>query len=301
MLYSCTVKRRYPLDESLKSLFLIHTPLSRLLFPLSSAFLSQFTLHSDSDVTVTKVNIGKCQSLLVTPKDGEKYPVLIYLHGGAFVYKAAPYHYRNVREYAVRGRCRVLMPDYRLSPKWKYPAAVEDAFEAYKWAQGNLSPSSIAVGGDSAGGEIALSLTERIIEEGIARPRFLMLVYPVVTLRSTETKELYKDTPVWNSVLNERMWKLYLGDGEYRDVLDSPDLPQFPPCYIETAEFDALRGDGEMLRAALEKSSVGVTYRCVTGACHGYDMVSSSPITKASMELRIRYILDGFNQNKKLL
>ena len=301
MLYPCTVKRRYPLDESLRSLLLIHTPLSRPLFPLSSAFMSSFTLTSDNEVTVTKVNTGSCRSLLVTPKGGEKYPVLLYLHGGAFVYKAAPYHYRNVREYAVRGRCRVLMPDYRLSPKWKYPAAVEDAFEAYNWAQGNLSPASIAVGGDSAGGEIALSLTRRIIKEGIAKPRFLMLVYPVVTPRGTETKELYKDTPVWNSVLDERMWKLYLGDGEYRDVLDSPDLPQVPPCYIESAEFDALRGDGELLAGALEKSGVRVTYRSVIGTCHGYDMVSSSPITKASMELRIRYILDGFNKNKKLL
>ena len=213
MLYPCTVKRRYPLDESLKSLLLIHTPLSRPLFPLSSAFMSSFTLTSDNEVTVTKVKTGSSRSLLVTPKGGEKYPVLLYLHGGAFVYKAAPYHYHNVREYAVRGRCRVLMPDYRLSPKWKYPSAVEDALEAYKWALDNLSPASIAVGGDSAGGEIALSLTRRIIEEGIAKPRFLMLVYPVVTPRGTETKELYKDTPVWNSVLNERMWKLYLGDG----------------------------------------------------------------------------------------
>ena len=301
MLYPCTVKRRYPLDESLRSLLLIHTPLSRPLFPLSSAFMSSFTLTSDSEVKVTKVNTGSCRSILVTPKGGEKYPVLLLLHGGAFVYKAAPYHYRNVREYAVRGRCRVLMPDYRLSPKWKYPAAVEDALLAYRWVLDNISPASIAVGGDSAGGEIALSLTERVIEEGIAKPRFLMLVYPVVTPRGTETKDLYKDTPVWNSVLNGRVWKLYLGDVEYRDVLDSPDLPSFPPCYIETAEFDALRGDGKMLAGVLEESGVEVSYRCVMGTCHGYDMISSSPITKKSMEIRIRYILDGLSHNKKLL
>ncbi len=301
MQYPCTVKRRYPLDESLRSLFLIHTPLSRLLFPLSSAFLSLFTLRSDSEITVTKVNTGKCSSLLVTPEGGENLPVLLYLHGGAFVYKAAPYHYRNVREYAVKGRCRVLMPDYRLSPEWKYPAATEDALEAYKWALDNLSPSSIAVAGDSAGGEIALSLTERITATGLEKPRFLMLVYPVVTPRSTETKEVYRDTPVWNSVLNERMWKLYLGNGEYRDVLESPRLSSFPPAYIETAESDALRGEGEMLARALEESGSGVSYHSVIGTCHGYDMISSSHITRESMELRIRYILDGFKWNKKLL
>ena len=290
MLYSQIVKRRYPLDRSLRSLFLIHTPLNRALFPLAFAFLRLFSLHGDRRLDVKRYSIGKTVILDVSPKgSGGNIPVIIYLHGGAFVYRAAPYHYRLVREYALSG-CRVLMVDYPLSPGSRYPIAVEKTVEVYKWALEHFS-SSVAVMGDSAGAEIALSSTMRIIEEGLGRPQFLALIYPVVAPIETESKRRFTDTPVWNSRLNSKMWEYYLGDKEYRSIFDCGCVSSFPPVYIETCALDCLHDEGESLVFLLEENGIPVVHRNIEGACHGYDMISSSPLVKESMEARKSFIM----------
>ncbi len=291
MLYLCCVKRRYPIDRSLRSLFHIHTPLSRALFPFASAFLRLFSLHSDREIEVRWYSVGKTRVLDVSPKgNGKNIPVIIYLHGGAFVYRAAPYHYRLVKEYALSG-CRVLMLDYPLSPMNRYPLAVDAAVEVYKWALEHF-PAPVAVMGDSAGGEIALSSTMKIIEEGLRRPQFLSLIYPVVTPVETKSKRDFTDTPVWNSRLNGKMWEYYLGGREYRSIFDCGFVSAFPPVYIETCEFDCLHDEGEELSSVLSDNGVPVVHRNMEGACHGYDMISSSPLVKESMEARKTFIMN---------
>ena len=290
MLYSQIVKRRYPLDRSLRSLLLIHTPLRKGLFPFASAFLCLFSLHGDRELDVKRYSIGKAGILDVSPKgSGGNIPVIIYLHGGAFVYRAAPYHYRLVREYALSG-CRVLMVDYPLSPESRYPEAVEKTVEVYKWTLEHFS-SSVAVMGDSAGAEIAISSTMRIIEEGLGRPQFLTLIYPVVAPIETESKRRFTDTPVWNSRLNSKMWEYYLGDKEYRSIFDCVCVSSFPPVYIETCNLDCLHDEGESLVFLLEENGIPVVHRNIEGACHGYDMISSSPLVKESMEARKTFIM----------
>ncbi len=260
-----------------------------MLFPPANLFLRLFTLHSGSGIRVRRYTISGLPVLDVAPEGAAgNIPVIIYLHGGAFVYRAAPYHYKNVREYALSG-CRVLMPDYSLSPKNKYPSAVLETVALYRWAGESLTPH-VSLAGDSAGGEIALSATLRIIEEGMERPQFLMLIYPVVAPVMTESKRKFTDTPVWSAALNEKMWKLYLGEEEYRSVLLSPLLSSFPPVYIETPVLDALHDDGAMLVEKLREKGVSVVHRDIPAAPHGYDMVLSSPVVKESMETRKQFI-----------
>lgn len=182
------------------------------------------------------------------------------------------------------------MPDYSLSPEMRYPAAVLETVALYRWARDNLS-SSVALAGDSAGGEIALSTTLRIIGEGMEAPQFLMLIYPVVAPVMTESKRRFSDTPVWSSRLDEKMWRLYLGEEEYRSVLESPLLSSFPPVYIETPVVDALHDEGVMLAEKLEEKGVSVVHHDISGAPHGYDMILSSPLVKESMEARKNYIM----------
>ena len=290
MLYCKGVKNRYSIDDSLKALYFIRTPLWEGLFPFASAFLRLFSLHGDRELDVKRYSIGKTGILDVSPKgSGGNIPVIIYLHGGAFVYRAAPYHYRLVREYALSG-CRVLMVDYPLSPGSRYPEAVEKTVEVYKWTLEHFS-SSVAVMGDSAGAEIAISSTMRIIEEGLGRPQFLALIYPVVASIETESKRRFTDTPVWNSRLNSKMWEYYLGDKEYRSIFDCGCVSSFPPVYIETCALDCLHDEGESLVFLLEENGVPVVHRNIEGACHGYDMISSSPLVKESMEARKTFIM----------
>lgn len=287
------MKHKYELEHSLKGLYKIRTPFSKVLFPPANLFLRLFTLHSGDGIEVKRYRISGCRILSAAPEGRRKdTPVLIYLHGGAFVYRAAEYHYRLVREYAGAG-CRVLMPDYSLSPKKKYPSAVLETVAIYEWARENFT-SSVAVAGDSAGAEIALSSTLRIIEEGMERPRFLMLVYPVVDPGMTESKRRFTDTPVWSSRLNEKMWRMYLGEEKYRSVLESPLLSSFPPSYIETPLVDALHDEGVILAEKLRENGVEVVHHDIPQAPHGYDMILSSPVVKASIEARKTYIMNAW-------
>ncbi len=264
-----------------------------MLFPPANLFLRLFTLRSGDGIEVKRYTAAGCRILSAEPVgSGDDKTVLIYLHGGAFVYRAAKYHYRLVREYAGAG-CRVLMPDYSLSPQKKYPSAVLETVALYRWVLENLS-SSVAVAGDSAGGEIALSSTLRIIEEGMERPRFLMLLYPVVDPGMTESKRRFTDTPVWSSRLNEKMWRLYLGEEKYRSVLESPLLSSFPPVYVETPIVDALHDEGVILSEKLRKNGVEVVHRDIPRAPHGYDMILSSPVVKESIEARKTYIMNAW-------
>lgn len=287
------MKYKYELDESLKSLYKIRTPFSKVLFLPANLFLRLFTLRSGSGIVVKRYTISGLPVLDAAPEGApDDIPVIIYLHGGAFVYSSAPYHYKLMREYALSG-CRVLMPDYSLSPKKRYPSAVLETAALYSWAKENLS-TVVALGGDSAGGEIVLSSTLRILEEGMEAPQFLMLIYPVVAPGMTESKRRFFDTPVWSSLLNEKMWRLYLGEEEYRSVLESPLLSIFPPSYVETPLLDALHDEGVMLVEKLRKNGVAVTHRDIPSAPHGYDMALSSPVVKESIEERKRFIMSCF-------
>lgn len=287
------MKHKYELDESLKSLYKIRTPFSKVLFLPANLFLRLFTLRSGSGIVVKRYTISGLPVLDAAPEGApDDIPVIIYLHGGAFVYSSAPYHYKLMREYALSG-CRVLMPDYSLSPKKRYPSAVLETAALYSWAKENLS-TVVALGGDSAGGEIVLSSTLRILEEGMEAPQFLMLIYPVVAPGMTESKRRFFDTPVWSSLLNEKMWRLYLGEEEYRSVLESPLLSIFPPSYVETPLLDALHDEGVMLVEKLRKNGVAVTHRDIPSAPHGYDMALSSPVVKESIEERKRFIMSCF-------
>lgn len=267
------------LDDDLKILRFVPS----LLFPPGNIFLSLFRLKSDDEIEVKKM---KGASLVLPRKRKENLPLIIYFHGGAYVYKAAPYHYRNVKEYVLKADAAVLMVDYSLSPKNKYPRAVEEGLGWYK-KYSSLRP---ALMGDSAGGEIALSVTMRIIEEKMALPRFLMLLYPVVAPVETESKRKYTSAPVWNSRLNEKMWRLYLGKEKYRSIFDFSSLASFPPTYIESAEFDPLRDEAEMLSNRLTSSGVDCDYFPVPGTPHGYDMVRSAAVVSEMMERRLEYI-----------
>ena len=285
------MKHKYGLDRSFNRLYSIKTPLSPFLFPLANSFLGLFTLRTDSKIRVIKYG----NNLLVEPKGRkDKLPLIIYFHGGAFVYKAAPYHHKLVREYVLKCGVRVLIADYPLSPGHRYPEAVNYGLSLFKSALEDMGAERVALMGDSAGGEVALSTIMKIIDERLPRPDFLMLIYPVVAPVATPSKEKYTDTPVWNSRLNERMWKYYLGDESYRSIFDYESISSFPPVYIETPEFDSLHDEGVMLSSLLGASGVESVRYDIPLSPHGYDMCLNSDITRLSIERRCRYIKEKF-------
>ncbi|MGN0467133.1 MAG: alpha/beta hydrolase [Acutalibacteraceae bacterium] len=302
---------KYEISRDFKYLRFLTFPVVKAFLPVAQkalGLLMKFD-HTDKDVKVNKLSIDAERSafdaLLYEPKNCETDCVLVYFHGGGFVYNAAPYHYNLVKQYCVQTPCKVLMVDYRLAPKNKYPAAVEDCCFALRWLSENadslkIDKSKIAVGGDSAGGNLAAVSALIARDSGIINLCGQMLVYPVTdSAMKTQSMKNYSDTYVWNSKLSKKMWKLYLpGENvtktEYASPLQAKNLENLPKAYVETAEFDCLHDEGASYAKALEKAGVETVLYETKGTVHGYDMAQKSKTVKTSIQKRIEFLKDIF-------
>lgn len=241
------------------------------------------------------------QAWLIRPaEDFGRAPCLFYFHGGGFVFRAARYHYRNAAEYVRKTGCALLFVDCRLAPRFACPVPDEDCFAAYRWVSENarklgVDPSRIVVGGDSAGGYLAASVVRRAADEGLASPCFMMLVYPVLDRRmSTTSMREFTDTPMWNAVLNKKMWAYYSDGKHFLSPAEYADVSCFPPAYIETAEYDCLHDEALAFADRLRKQGIAVTVRETKGTMHGYDISYKSPVARESIAARCAALSAAF-------
>ncbi|MEO3824643.1 alpha/beta hydrolase [Actinomadura sp. B10D3] len=229
-------------------------------------------------VATLEVDAGGVPARLYTPKalkDGS--PLLVFYHGGGWVVGNLGTHDTLCRYLAVHAEVRVLSVDYRLAPEHPYPAATEDALAAYAYAAEHAEelgadPRAIAVGGDSAGGNLAAvvgMLADRT-------PDFALLIYPVtdMTVRR-RSRELFGEGYYLTDA--DMVWfsDHYCPDLERRaDPAASPllagDLSGFPPSYLVTAGFDPLRDEGEAFAGRLKEAGVPVALRRQEDLIHGF-------------------------------
>ncbi len=221
--------------------------------------------------------------------------LLVYYHGGGWVIGDLETHDRVCRRLAAEAHCRVLAVDYRLAPEHRFPAAVEDAVAAFRWAVSaadglGVDRRRIAVGGDSAGGNLAAVVAQRARGEE-ARPCFQLLIYPVTDLRlNTRSHELFADGFMLTRALMEWFREHYLGDtGDVNDPAVSPllceDLAGLPPALVATAGFDPLRDEGRAYAAKLREARVAAKHRCYGDLIHGFFSMSGA-IPAASLAAR---------------
>ncbi len=250
--------------------------------------------HLDESLEKQKIELPHCKAVLITPKEAEDPPLLIYYHGGAFVMKAAAYHKNLMQSYAKEVKCAVLFVDYRLAPEYKFPLPVEDCYDAYKWALAK-GYAKIIVGGDSAGGSLALAVIQKAFKENLSPADAVFLVYPVCDTRmQSQSMKKYTDTPLWNSTLNPKALKLYASEEDWHNPLISPleasDLSFLPPTYIETAEFDCLHDEAVQLAQRLKNEGVAVTLNETNGTMHGYDIAEKSEYVRQQVQKRISFL-----------
>ena len=206
-------------------------------------------------------------------------PALLFFHGGGFVEGSLDTHDGICRVLCARARCAVVSLDYRLAPEHPFPAAIEDGAAAFRHLVGaapalGLDPRRLAVGGDSAGGNLAAVLCQTTRDEAL-RPCFQLLVYPALdmtlSLPSITTYArgffLEKETMEW-------FRSHYLPAGtSLRDPLASPlhgDCRGLPPALVMTAGFDPLRDEGEAYAGRLREAGVPVEYRLYPSLFHGF-------------------------------
>lgn len=214
---------------------------------------------------------------LVRSNDGD--PLLVFFHGGGWVVGSIDSHDAPCRVLAEHAGVRVLSVDYRLAPEHPFPAAPRDALAAYRWvvdhaAQLGADASRLAVGGDSAGGNLAAVTAIAAASEGVPL-RFQLLIYPAVELGggSESRRRFGEGFFLTRSGLTEAT-ENYLGDHDPSDPLASPAFAALPdglaPAYVATAGFDPLRDEGEAYAERLASAGVEVTVHRFPGHIHSF-------------------------------
>jgi acetyl esterase len=208
-------------------------------------------------------------------------PVLVYYHGGGWVVCNIATHDHLCRSIANAAGSLVVSVEYRLAPEHKCPAAVEDAYAAARWVakQGEsigADPSRLAVGGDSAGGNLAAAVSLMARDRGEFLPCLQLLIYPITDYNlDTPSYRENADGYVLTRSQMRWFWDCYLareedGYGPYVSPLRADDLSGLPPALVITAEYDPLRDEGEAYAARLREAGVPVTHTRYKGMIHPF-------------------------------
>lgn len=214
--------------------------------------------------------------------DDQPAPLLVYLHGGGFVFGDLDSSDPISRQLCRETQMVVVSVEYRLAPEHRYPAAVEDSLLAVEWCQENAASfgadaGRMIVAGDSAGGNLAINAARELTAraEGPALLG-LVLIYPTTDMRDLPypSRTDYAEGYGLSAADMEWFYEQYVPDLSVIDEpwaspLLAPDLGRLPPTLVLTAEYDPLRSEGEALAARLKEVGVDVEYGCLQGMNHG--------------------------------
>ena len=211
---------------------------------------------------------------------GAQLPALVYFHGGGWSIGDLDTHDIVCRTLANKARCAVVATDYRMGPEHKFPAAVEDCVAATCWVAREapalgIDGARIAVGGDSAGGNLAAVVSIALRDAGGPPLAFQALIYPATDQR-LESASHAKFGDGYLLTRASLLWfrDNYLRAEDYDDWRASPlraaDLAHLPPAHIITAGYDPLLDEGKAYSDRLLAAGVPVLYECFEGMAHGF-------------------------------
>ena len=218
---------------------------------------------------------------IYTPAGTGPFPILIWCHGGGMVVGDLETADATARHLTVETGCVTVSVDYRLAPETKFPGACDDCYAAAVWASDNAASiqgdaSRMAVGGDSAGGNLAAVVAQMARDRANPDLAFQLLVYPMTSL-DFETSS-YVDNADGYLLTRDSMkwyWDQYLGASDdpnhpYAVPSRAGSFKNLPPALVITAEFDPLRDEGEAYAKSLEADGVPTTHSRYDGMIHGF-------------------------------
>ena len=224
---------------------------------------------------------GNIPARVYTPAGPGPKPVLLYFHGGGWVLGGLDTVDAPCRRLANAAGCVVVSVDYRLAPEHKFPIPAEDCYTATRHVAENAAAfgadrDRIAVGGDSAGGNLAAAVTMMARDRGGPRLSFQLLIYPATDFAfDTPSYRAYAEGFGLTRKAARWYWSQYLPRPEdAANPLASPlraqDLRNLPPARVITAEYDPLRDEGEAYAARLRAAGVRAEVRRFDGQIHGF-------------------------------
>jgi acetyl esterase len=224
------------------------------------------------------------------PRTDRALPTLVYFHGGGWVWSSVDTHDRLTRELAAAGDVAVVSVDYALSPEAKFPQALEECaavvrhFAAHG-ADWGLDGSRLLLGGDSAGGNLALGTALMLRDTNGPRARGILAIYPVCD--NDFSRPSYEEFGTGHGLTREKMefyWTVYVPHAADRaHPWAAPlraDLRGLPPVMVLSAELDVLASEGAALHAKLEAAGVPAVLDVVPGVVHGF-MRATGTVTRA--------------------
>jgi acetyl esterase len=239
----------------------------------------------DASVTVKDMTIpgpaGEIPVHVYTPKGKGPFPVMVYYHGGGFVIADTKTYDASPRALAKMAKAIMVAVDYHQAPENKFPAAANDAYAAYSWVREhageiNGDPKRIAVGSESAGGNLATVVSMMARDKKEALPLHQLLVYPVVNSdMNTPSYQRNENAKPLNKAMMGWFFKHYSakeedGNNPYAVPMKASTLKGLPSATIIAAEIDPLLSEGKAYAERLKKDGVKVTYKEYTGVTHGF-------------------------------
>ncbi len=217
----------------------------------------------------------------------EALPAIVWMHPGGWVLGSIDLDGLAVAQLAKDVECVVVSVEYRLAPEHPFPAALHDCYAALQWLGSEsaalaVDATRIAVGGSSAGGNLAAALALMARDRGGAQPAFQLLIYPALDDRTASPGEKKPETLFWSRRNVIDGWNAYLGvragsDGvsEYAAPARARSLAGLPPAYIAVGALDPFVGENIEYAARLLAAGVPTELHVYPGACHAFDVVGA--------------------------
>jgi len=248
----------------------------------------------DDRITMTKLEVPRGEGKGVPvrvfrPRDAPgSLPVVVWIHGGAYVVGSASQDDLLCGDLAVRTGTVVASVDYRLAPEHPYPAALDDCYAATCWAAAggipDSDPARLAIAGASAGAGLAAAVALCARDRGGPPIAFQLLLYPYLDdRRDTPSHRAGRDAPLFTTTDAEHGWRHYLRgltNGErippYAAPARAVALAGLPPAYVLAAGMDCLRDEAVNYAMAMARGGVEVELHLVPAVPHGFDAVAPS-------------------------
>ena len=237
----------------------------------------------------------------------QTYSAALYLHGGGFVMGSPATHRELAAQLSASANARVLVLDYRLAPEYPFPAAMQDAMSAYRWLLKNgYTEARLAIGGDSAGGGLALQTLIALRDEDSCLPAAAFFFSPVTDMVHLDGESYTTRAHLDPMVLPENcriIMPHYVGDNDPKTPLLSPatmDLSNLPPLCVHVADYEVLLSDAVRLAERARASKVDIEIKIWPGLWHVFQAAARwVPEARQSIDEIGRFVMKHLDQSSQ--